>query len=187
MAVILLMCAGFVVVVKWPGAIETLLPGKSGSGEPIDLGAIFQGSSLVDSDIWATIRLPDTNGDMLSLSDYGGKVVFLNFWATWCGPCRQEIPKLTELKTLHEEYDFELLGINIDEDPNKALRLAKKLSVNFPILFDQAKQVSKTYSIDAMPMTILIDRDGKVRYVHRGYKDNYVGLYQEQIQKLKFE
>lgn len=131
--------------------------------------------------------LRSDEGDNKKLSELRGKVVMLNFWATWCGPCRQEIPKLTELKTLHEEYDFELLGINIDEDPNKALRLAKKLSVNFPILFDQAKQVSKTYSIDAMPMTILIDRDGKVRYVHRGYKDNYVGLYQEQIQKLKFE
>ena len=131
--------------------------------------------------------LRSDEGDNKKLSELRGKVVMLNFWATWCGPCQQEIPKLAELKELHDEYDFELLGINIDEDPNKALRLAKKLSVNFPILFDQAKQVSKTYSIDAMPMTILIDRDGTIRYVHRGYKENYVGLYQEQIQKLKFE
>lgn len=126
-------------------------------------------------------------GDNKKLSELRGKVVMLNFWATWCGPCRQEIPKLTELKSLHDEYDFELLGINIDEDRAKALRLAKKLSVNFPILFDESKQVSKDYSIDAMPMTILIDRDGTVRYVHRGYKENYIGLYQQQIKKLKFE
>ncbi len=126
-------------------------------------------------------------GDNKKLSELRGKVVMLNFWATWCGPCRQEIPKLTELKSLHDEYDFELLGINIDEDRAKALRLAKKLSVNFPILFDETKQVSKNYSIDAMPMTILIDRDGTVRYVHRGYKENYIGLYQQQIKKLKFE
>ena len=126
-------------------------------------------------------------GDNKKLSELRGKVVMLNFWATWCGPCRQEMPKLAELKSLHDEYDFELLGINIDEDRAKALRLAKKLSVNFPILFDETKQVSKNYSIDAMPMTILIDRDGTVRYVHRGYKENYIGLYQQQIKKLKFE
>ena len=126
-------------------------------------------------------------GDNKKLSELRGKVVMLNFWATWCGPCRQEMPKLAEIKSLHDEYDFELLGINIDEDRAKALRLAKKLSINFPILFDETKKVSKSYSIDAMPMTILIDRDGTVRYVHRGYKENYIGLYQEQIKKLKFE
>lgn len=131
--------------------------------------------------------LRSNEGDNKKLSELRGKVVLLNFWATWCGPCRQEMPKLSELNELHDEYDFELLGINIDEDKNKALRVAKKLSVNFPILFDETKQVSKEYSIDAMPMTILIDRDGTVRYIHRGYKENYIGLYQQQIKKLKFE
>ena len=131
--------------------------------------------------------LRSNEGDNKKLSELRGKVVLLNFWATWCGPCRQEMPKLSELKELHDEYDFELLGINIDEDKNKALRVAKKLNVNFPILFDETKQVSKEYSIDAMPMTILIDRDGTIRYIHRGYKENYIGLYQQQIKKLKFE
>ena len=149
--------------------------------------SVLSASSKLVGQTAPDFTLRSDQGDNKKLSELRGKVVMLNFWATWCGPCRQEIPKLAELKELHDEYDFELLGINIDEDPNKALRLAKKLSVNFPILFDQAKQVSKTYSIDAMPMTILIDRDGTIRYVHRGYKENYVGLYQEQIQKLKFE
>ena len=121
------------------------------------------------------------------LSELRGKVVLINFWASWCGPCQQELPKLSELKDLHDEYDFELLAINIDEEPNKALRLAKKLGLDFPILFDQEKKVSKAYDIDAMPMTILLDRNGDVRYVHRGYKESYMGLYQQQIKSLKYE
>ena len=131
--------------------------------------------------------LRSNQGDNKKLSEYRGKVVLINFWASWCGPCQQELPKLDELKALHDEYDFELLAINIDEEPKKALRLIKKLGLTFPILFDEEKLVSKSYDIDAMPMTILIDRNGDIRYMHRGYKESYVGIYQEQIKKLKFE
>ena len=131
--------------------------------------------------------LRSDQGDNKKLSEYRGKVVLINFWASWCGPCQLELPKLTELKRLHDEYDFELLAINIDEEPEKALRLAKKLGINFPVLFDQEKHVSKMYDIDAMPMTVLIDRNGDVRYLHRGYKESYLSLYQQQIKKLKYE
>ena len=131
--------------------------------------------------------LRSDQGNNKKLSEYRGKVVLINFWASWCGPCQQELPKLSELKGLHDEYDFELLAINIDEEPEKALRLAKKLGIDFPILFDEKKQVSKLYDIDAMPMTILVDRNGEVRYMHRGYKESYLSLYQQQIKKLKYE
>ena len=131
--------------------------------------------------------LRSDHGDNRKLSEYRGKVVLINFWASWCGPCRQELPKLEELRQLHDEYDFVLLSINIDEEPEKALRLAKKLGISFPVLFDSEKQVSKLYEIDAMPMTVLIDRNGDVRYLHRGYKESYLGLYQQEIKKLKYE
>ncbi|MFK7794317.1 MAG: TlpA family protein disulfide reductase [Gammaproteobacteria bacterium] len=131
--------------------------------------------------------LKSDQGDNRKLSEYRGKVVLINFWASWCGPCQQELPKLSELRGLHDEYDFELLAVNIDEEPEKALKLAKKLAIDFPILFDDLKQVSKLYDIDAMPMTILIDRNGEVRYIHRGYKESYLSLYQQQIKQLKYE
>lgn len=131
--------------------------------------------------------LRSDQGDNKKLSEYRGKVVLINFWASWCGPCQQELPKLSELRGLHDEYDFELLAVNIDEEPEKAIRLAKKLGINFPILFDESKKVSKQYDIDAMPMTILVDRNGEIRYVHRGYKESYLSLYQQQIKQLKFE
>jgi len=131
--------------------------------------------------------LRSNQGDNKKLSEYRGKVVLINFWASWCAPCQQELPKLSELKGLHDQYDFELLAVNIDEEPEKALRLAKKLGIEFPVLFDENKQVSKLYDIDAMPMTILVDRNGEVRYMHRGYKESYLSLYQKQIKQLKYE
>ena len=148
--------------------------------------AVYAAAKLVGKDA-PDFTLRGHQEENIKLSEYYGKVVMLNFWATWCGPCRQEIPKLTELKNLHNEYDFELLGINIDEDQDKARQLAKKLSVNYPILFDEEKGVAKSYQVDAMPMTVLIGRDGKVRYIHRGYKEEYLAKYQQQIQKLKAE
>ena len=146
---------------------------------------------LASSDLLGEVApdftLRSDHGDNKKLSEYRGKVVLINFWASWCGPCQQELPKLSELKRLHDEHDFVLLAVNIDEEPEKAIRLAKKLGIDFPILFDEGKQVSKLYDIDAMPMTILVGRNGEVRYMHRGYKESYLSLYQKQIKQLKFE
>lgn len=131
--------------------------------------------------------LKSASGKNIRLSELKGRVVMLNFWATWCGPCAEEIPHLNRIHESIDEYDFELLGINIDEDKSKALHLAKKLKVNFPILFDIEKSVSKSFEIDAMPTTILIDRSGKIRHVNRGFKKGYADLYYKQIHKLRKE
>ena len=125
--------------------------------------------------------------DNKKLSELRGRVVLINFWASWCGPCTQELPKLNELKDLHGDDGFELLAINIDDEPDKAIKLMKKLGVDMTVLFDEDKQVSKQYQIDAMPMTIILDRAGNVRYIHRGYKESYLGLYEKQIKQLKYE
>ncbi len=123
-------------------------------------------------------------GVNMKLSEYRGQVVMLNFWATWCGPCRQEMPHLNELSSKYERLGFTLMGINIDEDPQRANNMVDKLLVGYPVLYDQSKAISKLYQVDAMPTTLLIDRDGRVRYVHRGYKKEYLPLYDEQIRAL---
>ena len=128
--------------------------------------------------------LKSSTGENLRLSEYRGEVVMVNFWATWCGPCRQEMPLLDELYQRYERVGFNLLGVNIDDDSRKAMKMIEELGVNFPVLFDSRKEVSKLYEVEAMPVTVLIDREGNVRYVHHGYKPGYEEKYLDQIRLL---
>ena len=149
-------------------------------------GVVLASAALV-GETAPDFTLSSNEGDNKKLSELRGRVVLINFWASWCGPCTQELPKLNELEDLHGDDGFTLLAINIDEDPEKAMKLMKKLGIDLTVLFDQEKNVSKQYQIDAMPMTIILDRSGDVRYIHRGYKESYLGLYERQIKRLKYE
>jgi peroxiredoxin len=128
--------------------------------------------------------LKSSSGENLRLSEYRGDVVLVNFWATWCGPCRQEMPLLDQMYTKYERVGFSLLGVNIDENSSKAMNMVSELGVSFPVLFDTRKEVSKLYEVDAMPVTVIIDREGTVRYVHHGYKPGYEQMYLDQIKSL---
>ncbi len=110
--------------------------------------------------------------------------MLVNFWATWCGPCRQEMPHLNRLYEKYTRSGFVLLGVNVDDDTAQAAGVATKLGVKFPVLLDSDKRVSRQYDLNAMPSTVLIDRDGRVRYLHRGYQDGYETIYEQQIREL---
>jgi peroxiredoxin len=120
----------------------------------------------------------------LRLAEQRGRVVLVNFWATWCGPCKQEMPHLNRLYEKYRSAGFVLLGVNIDEDARKAAGAASGMGVRFPVLHDAAKGVTKLYDVQSMPATVLIDRDGKVRYLHRGYQDGLEARYEQQIREL---
>ncbi|MEP7302800.1 MAG: TlpA disulfide reductase family protein [Caldimonas sp.] len=124
------------------------------------------------------------NGPNLRLAEQRGRVVMVNFWATWCGPCRQEMPQLDRLYQKYRASGFVLLGVNVDDDVHKAADVAAKLGVSFPVLLDTDKAVSKLYDLSTMPSTVIIDRDGKVRYFHRGYLAGYEDNYDKQIREL---
>ncbi len=128
--------------------------------------------------------LKSSSGENLRLSEHRGDVVMVNFWATWCGPCRQEMPLLDELYTRYQRVGFSLLGVNIDDDSRKAMNMISELGVSFPVLFDARKEVSKLYEVDAMPVTVIIDREGNVRHVHHGYKPGYEEKYLDEIRSL---
>jgi len=128
--------------------------------------------------------LKSSNGENLRLSEYRGDVVMINFWATWCGPCRQEMPLLDELYSRYQRVGFNLLGVNIDDDSRRAMQMIEELGVTFPVLFDARKEVSKLYEVEAMPVTVLVDRNGDVRYVHHGYKPGYEDKYLDQVRSL---
>ena len=128
--------------------------------------------------------LKSQKGDNLKLSELRGKVIMINFWASWCGPCRQEMPVLDQLYRHYHALDFTVLGVNVEQNSDDARSLLKDVSVSFPILFDNENKVSRLYDIKGMPSTVLVDRDGNVRYMHVGYQPGTENEYQAQIRAL---
>ena len=143
-----------------------------------------QAQAVAIKDEAPDFTLKSLEGKNLRLEEYRGQVVLINFWASWCGPCRQEMPLLDELYSQYQRVGFNLLAVNIDDDSGKAMKMIAELGVSFPVLFDTHKEVSKLYAVDAMPVTILVDRDGMVRHVHHGYKPGYEQDYLNEIRSL---
>ena len=129
-------------------------------------------------------ELASREGGHVRLSDLDGQVVMVNFWATWCGPCREEMPHLEALYQRYGSLGFTLLGVNVEEDSSGADKFLAETPVSFPILFDPESHVSELYDVVAMPSTVLIDREGNMRYIHHGYKPGYENDYQTQIRAL---
>ncbi len=128
--------------------------------------------------------LKSSSGENLKLSEQQGDVVMINFWASWCGPCRQEMPLLEALYQKYKDLGFTIWGVNVEEDSSSAKNLLKDISVNFPILFDNENKVSKLYNLIAMPSTVLVDRDGNQRFFHAGYRPGDEAEYDRLIRKL---
>ncbi|MFI4891681.1 MAG: TlpA disulfide reductase family protein [Steroidobacterales bacterium] len=128
--------------------------------------------------------LDGLSGETATLSQYKGQVVMLNFWATWCGPCQQEMPLLDQMFRKYKPAGFTLIGVNVDKEAPAVRQLLARKPVSFPVLLDPASQVSKAYHVDEMPSTVLIDRKGNVRFIHRGYKPGDENEYQDRIRQL---
>ena len=113
--------------------------------------------------------LKDANGQTVHLSDYKGKVVLLDFWATWCGPCKIEIPWFMEFETQLKDRGFAVLGVSMDEDGWNAVKpYIQQLKVNYRVLLGN-DQVGEIYGgVESLPTTFLIDRQGKIASVHIG-------------------
>lgn len=143
--------------------------------------------SAIGSDM--KVQAPDftlksASGENLRLSEQRGKVILLNFWASWCGPCRQEMPILNRLHNQYADLGFMVIGLNVDMKTDKAMDYLKQTPVDFPVLFDPDSQVSELYRVSAMPSTALIDRDGQVRFIHAGYKAGDEAEYEATLKKL---
>ncbi|MGH1470461.1 MAG: TlpA disulfide reductase family protein [Cellvibrionaceae bacterium] len=128
--------------------------------------------------------LPSNSGKNVRLSELRGEVVMINFWASWCGPCRQEMPILEELYQRYSRAGFTILGVNVEPDSEDANKILKNVKISFPVLYDKESEVSELYNVEAMPSTVIIDRNGEMRYLHRGYKPGYEDDYKAQIKEL---
>lgn len=128
--------------------------------------------------------LKSRSGENVRLEDMRGQVVMLNFWASWCGPCRQEMPLMDDLYEQYKDLGFTILAVNVDENREEALRFLDKVPVSYPILYDPESRVSELYEVQAMPTTVMIDRSGNTRYLHHGYQSGYEDDYERQIREL---
>jgi peroxiredoxin len=128
--------------------------------------------------------LKSLDGKNIKLSEQAGNVVLLNFWASWCGPCRKERPLLNELHEKYGALGFSVLGVNVEQDTAQARRFLADNPVVFPVLLDTENRVSQAYQVVAMPTTAIIDRHGRVRYLHKGYKDGDEKVYRKVVKRL---
>jgi peroxiredoxin len=148
------------------------------------LGGTTPAAVLANGAPAPSFQLDSMAGKKLNLSDLRGKVVLLNFWASWCGPCRKEMPILEQMYRQYQSKGVTLVGVNVEPSSDDAVKWLKSTPVTFPILFDRDSSVSKLYQVQGMPNTVIVDRKGKVRYIHRGYKPGEESDYLDQIRSL---
>ena len=132
----------------------------------------------------ADFTLKNKAGGNVRLGELRGTAVMINFWASWCGPCRQELPILNNLYKQYKDMGFVILGVNIDNDPALAEKLLKDIKVDFPVLLDPENKVAESYKVDTMPSSVFIDRNGNARMLHRGYEPGREKHYEDMIRKL---
>ncbi len=128
--------------------------------------------------------LTSLNGKEVSLSSLRGKVVLLNFWATWCAPCREELPELSLLQENLGRRGLVILAVSVDNEMENAKNFVKKYNLKLEALWDRDKKVTKLYDPETMPSSFLIDRNGNLRFVHTGYDEKEWKRILNEIEEL---
>lgn len=138
--------------------------------------------------LWGVLLLgPIVQAADLDLSAYRGKVVYVDFWASWCGPCKQSFPWLDGLVREYTSQNFVVIGVNVDKDRDRAERFLSETPADFSIVYDPKGELATAYKVAGMPSGILIDRAGHMRFQHAGFSEKQKGLYEEQLQTLLAE
>ncbi len=143
------------------------------------IAEIKQGSRLGQDD-W-NIILTSPDGVKKRLSDYKGKVIWLDFWASWCGPCRYEFPWLEKQNKKFSKNGFRVLAVSVDEEIHDMNRFLEQMSTSFPVFHDPKGEVAEYFGIKGMPSGVLIDRTGRVVKKHTGFRQQDAAPLEELI------
>lgn len=140
---------------------------------------------LLHTFIFAFVALsPLGFADDLNLAAYKGKVVYIDFWASWCSPCRQSFPWMKELQAAKAKEGLVIIAVNVDQEKKLADAFLAEFSPNFKIVFDPAGQLATEFKVAGMPSAYIIGRDGKPRFKHIGYHHEKRSQYEQEIQTL---
>lgn len=128
--------------------------------------------------------LPSVTGESIALQGFRGKVVLLNFWATWCAPCREELPELMQLQEQFRKRGLVVVAVTVDHELENVRNFLKKHGITLPALWDRRQKVAEAYAVEKMPSSYLIDRNGVLRFVHRGYSPDELKRIVMEIDEL---
>jgi peroxiredoxin len=130
------------------------------------------------------ISLKDMKGNIVTLESFKGKVVFLDFWAPWCIPCKEELPELDRLYKKYWKDGFEVVGICLDTPQERVTRFLQKVHVTFQILIDKKGDAAEAYRFSGVPAGFLIGRDGAIKHKHMGFGREFLPLFEKEITEL---
>ena len=147
------------------------------------LGCAEAASGLAGSEA-PDFVLKSLSGSNIRLSEYRGRIVMLVFWASWCGDCRGQLETLADVYESYHEAGFDVLAVNLDRDERQAREAAQGWQADYPILYDAGGEVGRSYDVGAMPLAVLIDRDGVIREVVRGFGRGQGEEYLERVRAL---
>lgn len=131
--------------------------------------------------------LPSLEGGELSLDDLKGQVVLVDFWASWCGPCRESFPWMNSVQQRYGDDGLVIVGVNLDQESSAARAFLQQVPANFTIVFDSAARLPEAYGLMGMPSSYLLDRQGRIRATHTGFHSGRVDEYEANIAALLAE
>jgi thiol-disulfide isomerase/thioredoxin len=152
----------FAVLLSWPSMLPAVQPG----------------------DAAPVVIAPQEDGETFDMASLAGRVVYVDFWASWCAPCRKTLPAFDQLHQRYDERGFTVLGVNLDRRRAEALRMLSRIPVGFPMVFDPEGEWARVYDPPGMPSGYLVDRRGVVRYRHVGYSETDLPDLIKKIEKL---